>query len=130
MGSSFNLVWSLTSSSGTSLFSSDYWDQGTLVLSQAGQYRLLVGGDGDLTGPYGFELVAVAEPVIEPIAIGDVVTGEITLRGEEDIYTFDAAAGQRVFFQTQLGDSLHLDWSLTSPDRTSLFDSSFWHQER
>ena len=87
-------------------------------------------GNGDWTGAYRFLVVNVPEPVSRSIVIGDVVEGEITVPGEEDIYLFDAIAGQNVYFHTQLGGQYDLDWTLTDPSGTSLFDPYSYYEDQ
>ena len=120
VGAASDLHWWLTGPNGALLLGANYFiDLEMLVLPATGQYTLVLGGNPG-TG-YRFELVEVAEPVTVHVAIGDVVESAITLRGEEDVYTFDAAAGQRVLFDDQLGSSSNLQWQLTAPGGASFF---------
>ncbi len=77
-----DLYWSLRDPSGQFLFDDFFDDQGPLTLPATGQYALVVEGWGDWTETYQFELVGDS---VEPIAIGDVVQGEIAEFGAPDL---------------------------------------------
>ena len=129
-GSSSNLHWTLTDPHGTRRFGTSFSDQGALTLDVIGSYTLVVDGVEDWTGTYGLQLVSVAEPVTRAITIGDVVDDQIAVRGEEDIFTFQAVAGQEVQFDAQLGSSSQLDWWLTDPSGANLFGFSSSYRDQ
>src|SRR5262249_44143822 len=61
--------------------------------------------------------------------IGSVVSDGIGAAGEVDIWTFQATAGQRLFFDSQGGTSTaFLRWALTDPSGTQLFSGTFADQ--
>ncbi|HJZ57853.1 MAG TPA: hypothetical protein VKE74_23035, partial [Gemmataceae bacterium] len=58
--------------------------------------------------------------------IGSVVSDSIGAAGEVDVWTFQAAAGQRLFFDSQGGTvASSLQWTLTDPNGTQLFSGIF-----
>src|SRR5262249_52018090 len=58
--------------------------------------------------------------------IGSVVSDSISAAGEVDVWTFQAAAGQRLVFDSQGGTvASSLQWTLTDPNGTQLFSGIF-----
>jgi hypothetical protein len=115
------------------LFCCGNGDPGVHTLQQAGTYTITVGDDTDnSTGTYGFTLWPVPAPDQFAIAVGDTISngvpgpgaGNIESPGVKDIYTFDATAGQQVFFDLVDGDSAltQVDWRLLAPDGEVIFD--------
>jgi hypothetical protein len=119
-----SLTWRLTDPTGTSVFNTSFQDRGPIELTEKGQYTLVIDGTADHTESYRFQLVDVPDPVTLAITIGDVVSGQIAVQGEVDIYTFQATAGQRVFFDRQVG-TVSIAWILTDPAGTQVFSASF-----
>ena len=87
--------------------------------------------------PASTEAVAEVLAIVEnfTITIGDTVSegvpapgaGNIEAAGDEDVYTFDATAGQEVLF-SRLAGGLDLTWTLSAPDGSEVFDSAFGDQ--
>jgi hypothetical protein len=84
-------------------------DFGPFTAPETGAYVLTVDGVGansDTTGTYSFSVVEVPPPDEFAIAVGDVVSdgvpavgaGNIESPGAQDVYTFEATAGQSLFF--------------------------------
>jgi len=64
------------------------------------------------------------------INVGDPVTGEITVVGEVDEYTFSANSGDQVYFDAQSGFGRHaIVWTLTDPAGGTLFSGDFMPQQ-
>lgn len=124
-GSRLTFNWTLYSPAGAEIFGGDFTDEDTLLLATPGTYQLVVEGQGSGTGNYQFELVSVPEPTTTPIEIGQVTSGSIAIRGESDFYTFAAVAGQRVYFDAQVGSRLVFDWRLTNPAGGTVFSDDF-----
>src|SRR5262249_44658028 len=62
--------------------------------------------------------------------IGSVVSDSLDAAGEVDVWTFQAAAGQRLFFDSQGGTvASSLRWTLTDPNGTQLFSRIFADQD-
>ncbi|MCO6459521.1 MAG: hypothetical protein J5I93_29765 [Pirellulaceae bacterium] len=94
-------------------------NHGPLTLDMAGQYRLLVAGVGDDTGPYQFELV---EPDVRvtPLTLGSRVTDSLVHPGDVHTFTFAAAAGQRIYFDSLVSLPEDLRVSVVGPTGTLL----------
>lgn len=121
IGSGF-LDWRLQSPSGSEVFSPSFTsDQGPLVMPATGTYTLRWDGQGDRVEAYRFQIVEVPPTITLPIAIGDVVEGAISVQGEVDKYTIEIAAGQQLYFNSQLGSSF-LGWNLVGPTGTVFAD--------
>ncbi len=130
--------WKLTAPDGTVIFDRILnccggSDIGVRLLEQSGTYTITVGDDSDPgTGTYGFKLWNVPAPHQFTLAIGDYVTngvpgpgaGNIESRGVKDVYTFNATAGQQVYFELfdVVAELTHINWKLTAPDGTVIFD--------
>jgi hypothetical protein len=124
-----NIRWTLAAPDGTELFSTQVvqFDFDTFVLEQTGTHTLTIDGLTDTTGEYSFRLLDV--PIAEPVQTGIVTIesekktgGTIESPGTTDIFTFDAAAGQQIYFDGLLGDT-NIRWTLTAPDETVLFNA-------
>jgi len=83
---------------------------GVQNLRVGGRYRLIVGSDRETaTGTYRLQLHDVPDPNRFKVAIGSVIdedstgagAGVIESPGVEDIYTFEAAPRQRVYFRVR-----------------------------
>src|SRR5262249_51626187 len=100
---SSNLRWTLIGPAGTAVgdrpFStSDAIDGFTLLNLPAGDYTLTVSGAGT-TGAYSFRLLDLAQATA--VTPGTPLSGTLDPANETDLYRFQAAAGDRVFFDTQ-----------------------------
>ena len=106
-------------------------DPGAITLTNGGVYTLTVYGQASATGTYQFEVWNVTNQSFT-LEIGQAVSngvpaagaGNIETPGVEDIYTFTAARGQRVYFQEQSGDSCAtgIYWRCQDATGTVLFD--------
>ena len=110
-------------------------DPGSLVLTNGGVYTITVYGSEDSTGTYQFELFDVV-PQSFNIGIGQVVTngvpavgaGNLETPGALDIYTFNATAGQVVYFDAQSRDNCSfpsLSWRCVDARGAVVFDQRF-----
>lgn len=99
-------------------------DSGPLTLTESGQYRLLISGDNDAFGSYGFRLLQPAF-TSESVSIGQTVSGALANPGDEREFTFAGTVGQRIFY-----DSLQSDFGggqravLFSPTGAVLFNDN------
>ncbi len=101
---SINLNWRLEDARGRILSAaSRITDRGPFTL-MGGDYRLTTEcflSGGNLTaGSYQFRIAGIPPPSTRAVAIGELVTGDTTLPGEHDVYTFTAAAGQIIFLDS------------------------------
>ncbi|MFN0091064.1 MAG: hypothetical protein ACKVWR_12475 [Acidimicrobiales bacterium] len=132
-----SLYWRLQDANDKELFDTGMGgcgDKGPIKLDKAGQYRLTVYGYADATDRYKFKLWAVPAPQTFAMNLGDVVgpgapgagAGEIETPGVVDVYTFNGADGQTLFFQVnKLDDKCpnSLYWRLQDPNDKELFDT-------
>ncbi len=135
-GGNLTLDWMVMDADGDTVFDRSFFsDAGTQELTRGGKYTLYLGEEGSTaTGPYTFQIWDVPDPDTFAIAIGDIVSdgvpgpgaGNIESPGREDIYTFDATAGTRIFADLLAGGGLPWDWRLEAPDGTVIFDRSFF----
>ena len=130
------IKWGLTDADGAEVFKTclGCGEPGVQVLTKGGSYTLTVGSDNDRgTGTYELQLFAVPAPNQYSIKIGDAIkesvpgpgAGVIESPGAEDIYTFNAALRQNVYFRMwehSTGLS-YIKWQLTDDNGMSLFDS-------
>lgn len=131
------MTWRLVAPDGGALFSKSLDSSvgpespDVYTLPIAGSYSIVVGSDRDAgTGTYGFQLAGVAAPQQFAIAIGATVApdapgpgaGTIEEAYAQDVYSFTAAAGQRIFFELQdVSDTLTgVDWQMVGPDGRSV----------
>ena len=127
--------WQLVDRTGTVIFDTclGCGEPGVRTLTQGGTYTLIVGeGGNNQTGSYQFQLWNVPPPNEFAINIGDVVSdgnpaagaGNIESPGVKDIYTFNASAGQQVFFDQQGHSGIsQINWQVVDQDGTVIFDT-------
>ncbi|MFN9062997.1 MAG: lectin-like protein, partial [Pseudanabaena sp.] len=94
-----------------------------------GKYTLAVRGYG-----IGYESryklsVVTPELVTNPLTIGNIVTGSIVEKGEQDTYTFTASAGEQLFFDSLDGNAA-LNYYLYSPQGTLLVNNADIRNDR
>jgi hypothetical protein len=137
LGTSNTLRARLTDSSGTEV-APEWWldrDNGVVTLEQGGAYTLTAFGALEATGTYSFKLWDVPPPQTFEIAIGDTVSegapsagaGNIESPGVQDIFTFTAQVGQKVYLDG-LGTSNTLRARLT--DSTGTQTAPEWWLDR
>ncbi|MGZ8228421.1 MAG: toll/interleukin-1 receptor domain-containing protein [Burkholderiales bacterium] len=136
------IEWKLTDPEGRTVFESrlGHSEPGVQTLRKAGTYLLTVGSDREpATGAYRLQLFNVPPPQQFSIRIGDTIrenapgpgAGTIESPGAKDLYVFDAAPGQRVYFRKldhERGLEL-IEWKLTDADATEVFSSRLGHTE-
>ncbi|MBF2067245.1 MAG: putative Ig domain-containing protein [Calothrix sp. C42_A2020_038] len=90
--------------SGNKLIDNNTNYQGAVILTETGNYSLVVSGT---TGEYGFSLIDFnAAPVAN---FEQNITGVLTPGSEDDAYRFNGNAGQRLYLET-LSSNRNLDW--------------------
>jgi len=128
--------WRLVDDNGMELFNTCLGcsEPGVQPLTQGGTYTLTVGQQKNpTTGTYRVQLYNVPAPHQFTIKIGDRIkpgipgagAGVIETPGAEDVYTFSAAPGQKVFFRLMdrakgIDD---LNWRLVDDNGMELFNS-------
>jgi hypothetical protein len=135
-----NLRWQLLRPNGLTLFSSFFNNvQGRTTLPDAGVYKVRVFTDASnpaWTGGYSFRILPIPPDQTFPLTIGETISngvpapgaGRLEVAGAEDRYTFNATAGDLVFFESLIQDAAfkqNLRWQLTRPNGLTLFSSFF-----
>ena len=100
-------------------------DIGPLILSEGGQYTLVVDGNDDRVRSYGFQIVDLPFLPSTNIVLDQVVSSRISLPGETDTYSFAGQAGQLVYFDAQVGSLFNMTWQLRDPSANLVFGSAF-----
>jgi YD repeat-containing protein len=93
---------------------------GPSILPSAGTYTLTIYTSGG-SGPYSFNLFNAAAPVVANYVLGTAENGTLANPGDQAIYTFSAAAGQRVFYNATVNSS-GIDALLQSPSGVQVFN--------
>jgi len=134
-GANSNWRWQLTDSSGALIFNRRFSDDpGAYTLSLGGTYTMRIGNEqSDNTGTYQFQLFNVPPPQEFSIAIGDIVSdgdpapgaAHIEKPAALDAYTFEASAGQLVYFDLQAGFNQNWRWQLADSTGRVIFNQSF-----
>lgn len=114
------LNWSLTGPGGAvvqnrAIGSSDSLDtSGSNVMDlQVGEYTITVDGAADRTGAYAFRLLDLASA--QGIALDQRIAASNPGK-ETDLYKFDVALGETVFFDTHTLSGQTVSWRLLGPD--------------
>jgi len=135
--SSNEIEWLAFSPSGQILFNNmilaDWNDPGSAVLP-AGDVTIIVRGINNATGSYAFLVYEITDAQTFNIEIGERVdmgtpaegAGEIAQPGETDEYTFEAEAGDEVYFAIVVNE-IDSDgtgiWTVTAPSGDVLFEN-------
>jgi len=73
--------------------------------------------------------VTTPDLITDSLTIGNIVTGSIVEKGEQDTYTFTASAGEQLFFDSLDGNAA-LIYSLYSPQGTLLVNNADIRNDR
>jgi hypothetical protein len=93
-------------------------DLGRRVLDVDGQWAIEIFSESGAGGQYSFTTIAVPEVEELSLIVGQTVSGATSAIGEWDRYTFNASAGQIIYFDA-LGDCVDELWvRLLLPDGT------------
>ena len=122
-GSPSLLAWSLKDPLGAFIFNhtNGIRDEGPRTLLTTGQYRVTINGRGNSVDVYQFQIITVPDTVVLPIELDRFVFGKIAVSGSQAQYTFEAVAGQQLFFDVKSGSPSLLDWHLVDPRGTTVF---------
>ena len=135
------LQWELKAPSGLTLFRNylDDGNEGRRNFPETGSYTLRVwSGYNDVSyvGPYSFAVLPIPPETVVPIQVGQVVgngvpvegAGNIEVPGAQDLYSFEGAAGQSLFFGKISSDPAlggWLQWEVLAPSGKRVFISYF-----
>ncbi|MBP0022028.1 MAG: DNA/RNA non-specific endonuclease [Cyanobacteria bacterium SBLK] len=116
-----NLQVNLISPSGTRIISNLWLKEWNSVLTEDGEYQVLIDGSNAATGDYSFRLVDVTNsPLLD---IETVEQGTLSPGRSDQFYQFAGSAGERIYFDSQ--ENTHwTNWMLYSPGNESLINSS------
>jgi hypothetical protein len=102
-------------------------DSRLITLSENGNYKIIVDGDGSYTGSYGFSLI---DPALVPIAQpNEVINGTLSTGNEDDLYRFNGSQGQKIFFDQISNVGGSLDWVLYGPNNQVISSNYFQDME-
>src|SRR5205823_1780017 len=119
-GSGINVF--LQTPSGDDLFNQNASnDMEGIILPEAGAYRLLLYGNSSSTGSYAFTLRDAALSVT-PLVLGSNVTGTIAGPGDRAAYSFNGAAGERLFYNATAAAGSGINVFLQTPSGDDLFN--------
>src|ERR1043166_492852 len=130
------IAWKLADEHGMEIFNTCLGcnEPGVQALTKGGTYSLTVGNKTNpTTGTYRLQLFDVPPPNQFEIKIGDRVkpgspgpgAGVIESPGAEDIYSFKARPGQKVYFHLlePAKDLTYINWRLQDDNGMELFNS-------
>jgi hypothetical protein len=110
---SYNSYWNLYNSNFDRISSRRFRDNFEVDLPGVGTYYLGIFGEEETPLNYEIERVATV-PEIASLTLNTPASGEITERGERDIYRFTGEIGQHIAFERLDGDS-NLNYEIFSP---------------
>ncbi len=84
------------------------------TLTRTGNFFLVIGSTSATSFPYSFQLVTPNTTTTD-LSLGSVVNGTISEVGEQDIYTFTGATGQRLLYDATVNNGNALTATLLSP---------------
>lgn len=117
--------WSLEGPSGTVVSPRTFTSNELYLHLPAGDYALVVDGDGDTTNAYSLRVLNLdAAPVI---ALGEILNGTVSPGTGATAYQFDGTAGRRIYgdYLSRSGHVYNPEWQLISPGGSSLFNRNF-----
>ncbi|MFY8200514.1 MAG: hypothetical protein ACOVLE_07585, partial [Pirellula staleyi] len=118
----FAFNWSMAAPNGSTVFNDALMrDLNTTTLPASGTYTITVDGTAESVGRFQFQLRNVPNPTTTAIAIEDMVTGGTTVPDQKQRFTFNATAGQKIFFDVQNTNIFGFNWRVDTPNGTNLF---------
>ncbi len=122
-----SIYWSLVGPTGEiasgTFTDSDFFQP--LIEAVPGDYSLTVDGLGDATGEFRFRVLDLSTAA--SLTVDSDVSGVLSPSAETDLYQFNAAAGDRFFFDViASSNSFNAGWRLFDPFGNSLFNSALF----
>jgi YD repeat-containing protein len=114
--------WTLYTPSGQILIS-DYSSNTELKLPTSGEYLLAFNGTGAANQLFQFHLATLLQTKAE-LTLNQPVIGTLTKRGQQNVYTFSAQAGQRFLFDGLTGAS-GIKARLVTPSQASVWATDY-----
>ncbi|MEA5471931.1 putative Ig domain-containing protein [Spirulina sp. 06S082] len=90
-----------------------------LELPSSGEYTVIVSAN---EGNYALDLVT-PEIVTQPYQLGEIASSTLSEAGEEDFYTFEADAGQKLWFDSLLSGTNNIQATLYAPSGKVILNS-------
>ncbi|NJO96443.1 MAG: hypothetical protein HC764_10810 [Pleurocapsa sp. CRU_1_2] len=107
-----------------------------VVLTSDGEYKIALRGQAGFTNTvdYSFEIITPDE-ITAPMELGSIdspksVYGDITEKGERDVYIFDGVVGQRILFDRLFYNSTQYyshSINIISPSGQSVWNQNFYN---
>src|SRR5205807_195868 len=95
---------------------------GPFTLTESGTYLLFIYGSGSDSGPYQFSVLNSALSSM-PLSLGTATSGSIANPGDQAVYTFTGAPGQRITY-APTNTSSSLGVLLRGPDGQILYNQN------
>ncbi|BAZ19040.1 YD repeat protein (plasmid) [Calothrix sp. NIES-4071] len=114
--------WYLYSPGGKIVTSNQQNTDSELALTATGEYMLVMQGGTYGNTNYTFH-IATPEFVTTPLTLNQITNGTITLRGENDTYTFNGTVGQQLYFDALNSNVPNFSVKLYSPDGQELYSA-------
>lgn len=93
--------WTLYNSSNRAVASSSNFSDLEVTLPVSGDYTLALQGRSGFTGSASYSFRVITPDLItQPMALDTNISGSISEKGEQDIYTFTGTAGQQLYFDS------------------------------
>jgi hypothetical protein len=99
---------------------------GGLTLQETGNYEIVIDGQEDATGRYGFTVIDTGLLPITPF--DTLIEGQLSPGTEDDVYRFVSFEGQKLFLD-QLSNQGSLDWILYDKNFKEVFRNDFADRE-
>jgi RHS repeat-associated protein len=100
-------------------------------LPYTGEYLIALSGNDRTNNAYSFELVT-NQWSTSNYTIGETVSGTsiaIHEPGDRDDYTFEATAGEILYFDALKDTSTYIDWKLTDPNSKEIFNDNAYSDQ-
>ncbi|WP_235111743.1 putative Ig domain-containing protein [Acaryochloris sp. 'Moss Beach'] len=120
--------WTLYNSSNGAVASSSNFSDLEVTLPISGDYTLALQGRSGFTGSASYSFRVITPDLItQPMALDTNISGSISEKGEQDIYTFNGVAGQQLYFDTMNTTTRDLKVNVYDPNgfKITEFDPRF-----
>lgn len=120
--------WTLYNSSNGAVASSSNFSDLEVTLPVSGDYTLALQGRSGFTGSASYSFRVITPDLItQPMALDTNISGSISEKGEQDIYTFNGVAGQQLYFDTMNTTTRDLKVNVYDPNgfKITEFDPRF-----
>ena len=120
-GGTTNTNWSLYDEGTTRISHTNFNTDIETIIPMAGTYTLAIRGhNGPPPVDYRFQVIT---PDTNTLTLDTTVAGEISEKGEQDVYTFTGTEGQRIFLDV-LEENVELQATLVSPSSTTVINAT------